>query len=734
MALQPVILRDGAGTATFSITNAGTTSVPLALRVSAFTDDTSQAPVAPPKVTFAWDTGAPLPATIGPGATLRIESTVTGLSRATLASAPLFNGAVLLGRLQTVQVDAPLDITIGGSAAADPASDPPGDSSAGTLVLANGQDATYTLTNNDDQSYPIDWAFQIGGRTLQSGELQLAPHGRSQIEMTPTSDLYSWRDDLRPSTRTGTLLLALHGPPTVPRDLLPQRTLRVSLLMRKLSPASTSLWLHITVALILLLGGLLSLIGNSVLPNIFRKISVRRQLHPLADRVGSVSTRVDPYLRTLLRMERKRIDLLLRRSWAISPGVGEQFESLTTAIDRLRKRLKITERLDELRRRLEQDATVSPPSAIDDIDGKLRMAENQLRSFSLTDEDINVAGRFLDAAEGSLAMLGDSAALAQMTAANFSELKVRQKLLAFSYYNDLYTALPGLFEMLNQPFEEPRNITRHMLFAIDYGIASLNLAFDFAILRVSASAAVPSGDAGTGPGSRQSPRERLVARQAELIHLLGTLSWPALRELRALVQEMRENIYESDVLEEIAAVGQAEIVFEPRAMKAYTPAVFHIRFRDARFNDAAATRRLSWIWDFPGHPMEQGWKICHFFRGNEGNREDGKDLTVSVRVESPKPAEVPASAGKLAPRLLRNTLSTRFELQHAEGASYSGAFAETVRFLIAFGVALAALFSGALQQLNRLDLIPAMVAVLALGFGADTIKNLLVQTSKKVAI
>jgi hypothetical protein len=71
------------------------------------------------------------------------------------------------------------------------------------------------------------------------------------------------------------------------------------------------------------------------------------------------------------------------------------------------------------------------------------------------------------------------------------------------------------------------------------------------------------------------------------------------------------------------------------------------------------------------------------------------------------------------------------EIHRAERPSYSYAFAEGVRFLVAFGVALAALLSGALQQLEKLDFLPATIAILAVGFGADAIKNLLMQTSKK---
>ncbi|MGC2163534.1 MAG: hypothetical protein WA634_16615 [Silvibacterium sp.] len=715
VAMEPIVLRDGAGSAAFTLANAGTKPLPLDLRIGPFNDDTSQITLPESRVTFTLEAGGPLPAVIAPGTTVQVQAHVNSMSGTAAASASLFNGNDDLGKLQVVEVDAPLDISISGQGG-----------SGQPLVLAHGDSTSLTIKNNDEEAYPLDWSFQIRGKELQSGELQLAPHGTSRIDLMPTDDLYSWTDNLRPSNKTGQLLLSLHGPPEVARELLPQRTLPVSLLLRKLGPTWTSLWLHLFVALVLLLGGLLSLIGHSVLPNFLRKITLRRQINELADPVSSVSPRVDSYVRVLLRIERKRFDLMLKRSWAISPTTGETLDMVSAAIARVKGRLKVAERLDELQRRLDEASISAPPSVTDGIDGKLQMAAAQLHSLALTDEDANIANRFLDSADRSLTMLGDTDTLARLIATNFRDLKIRQKFLPYSYYNDLKAELPGLFEMLNQPFDDFRNIPRQMIFAIDYGVAALQNAFDYAVLRASTSPAATA----SGP----SARERLISHQKDLVALLGTLSWPALRELRTLVQEMRENIYQKDVLDEIGTPGQAEIALDPQTVRAYMPVLFSIRFKDSRFNDAAAIRCLTCKWDFPKELQEQDWKTCHFFTGSELKRGEGRDLTVSVRVESQKPAEAGAPIdGKAAGRPLRNTLSTMIDLHRAERPSYSRAFAEAVRFFIAFGVALAGLLSGALQQLQRLDFLPATIAILALGFGADTVKNLLTQTSKKTS-
>lgn len=713
----PVILHGGAGSVVFTLVNPGTTSASIALRAAAFTDETTQVSLPTGKVAFATDSGLPLPPKLGPAAEIRVQASVSNISGSAVADALIFNGDTQIGKLHVIDNDAPLDISISGNGSADQ-----------SLVLMNGEDAVVTLKNNDAEAYPLAWVFQMGGKTVQSGELELGPHGTSRIVLTPTPDLYSWTDSVRPSGKTGVLLLSLQGPPEVPKELLPQHTVQVNLMMRKVSPGLTSFLSHLFVILALLVGGLLSVMSSSVLPIILRKIHLRRELTEVGERTSGVSARVNSYLRTLLRLEHKRIELLLRSVSFYSLSAVERMDDISVAIDRLNKRVKVVERLDDMRRKLEEIVMTAPPSVTDDIDNKLQMAAGQVESISLTDEEVIAANSYMDKAAATLESLVSGEAMAQLIAANFKELRVRQKLFPYSYYNDLKAALPGLFEMLNQPFDEPTNITRPMMFAIDYGIAALQLAFDYAVLR----AGTPTTEPGANPAA-ESARERLTAHHNELIGLLGTLSWPALRELRALVQEMRENIYERDVLEEIAAQGQAEILLHPQSVRPLVPILFSIRFKDSRFNDAAAIRRLTCKWDFPSHLVEQEWKSCHFFQGNEVKRGEPREIGVTVRVESQKTTDATPTANKGSANPPRATLSKTVELQRPERPSYSRVFAESVRFLIAIGVVLAALLSGAMQQLNRLDFVPSIIAVLVLGFGADTVKNLLAQTAKKAA-
>jgi hypothetical protein len=724
---HPVILREGAGAALLVLANAGKTALPLNLTAGTFLDETSHARLPMPKVTFALEAAnANLPAQIGPGQSLRIVANVSNMASSTAAFAKLFNQNEEIGTLDAVAVDVPLNITLEGNGTPEK-----------PLKFMYGRTMALTLKNGGTDFFTLDWRFQIGGTIAKTGETILVPNGRSRIVLTPPREVYSWMDFVRPTERNGLLLVRQHGPHGVSNDLLPVQAIPVNLTMMRLGPNLTEVLFAIYVMLFLLVGGLLSLLGNSVLPSVLKKVALHRQIGDLADRTSSVSARVDSFLRVLLRLERTKIGIELMEVGPCSLSSTEKFEDVAVAIDRLAKRLTVAERLDELRRRFEDASATAPPSITDDIDRTLQSAYNQLHSLTLPDDDVNAANLLLNKAEASLALLDDSGAQAKLIATNFRQLKDRLKSFPAAYYSDLKLALPGIFEVLEAPFDDPANIVRPMFFAIDHAIAAAHAALDYAMVRVSG----PAGSSSNCGDPGKTSRERLLEHECELINLLGTLSWKSLRAAATLVQEMREDIYEGDVMAEIEKVTEdgakrVRVVFDTLKARPYLPVYFSVAFDNPRFTGAAALNKLGFKWSFPGGLSEQGSRVCHYFLGdepleNEPNagdtqhknlrktrfrKKNGRNVKIAVAVQSHKNLEA------------ANTIEGLLEIQPLKPNESSRAFAEGLRFLIAFGVALAGLEAGALNQLAKLDFFPATLAVVALGFGADSIKNLLTQS------
>lgn len=810
---SPAVLQAGAGSARFTLHNAGSAPVPLSLRVGAIIDETSQVALSAPKVTLQLEAaGQPVPPSIAPQQNLYLSAVIASLTNSAAAQIRIFNGLDPVGTLEAVAADAPLNISISGN----------GSSATTPLVFTHDRKAWLTLKNGDPEAYNLNWVFHLHDME-SSGAIVLPANGSVVISVDPQDDVYSWSDYIHPSARTAYLVLSLVPPGAAPKLTLPSRDLPVGLTMQRTTEAKTTIGSDLYVIVALLIGGFLSVLITGVLPVSRRRSAFRTQLADLANRTSSVSTRVDSYLRVLLRLERKKIDAALTQTKSFYPSASSSLDDIGADIDRLTKRLTVAERIDDLRRRLEASWATAPPSVVGDVDAKLQAAADSMHSFALSDDNVTAASACLDAANASMTATNNSADLAGRIAVSFNDLKTRVSTFDLKF-DDLRNALPGVFKVLDEPFGEAKNITPAMLYGIDHSVAAMNLALDYAVIRQT----VVAQPQEIVPVPANPVCENAKLHQPELIELLSARSWQSLREARTLVQEMRENIYEQDVLDQLPdhatlrfetqeasphrrdcvsakdvldrSQESAKLTFDTQKARPYLPVNFYIEFRDSKFKEAAALHRLAFEWDFPNHLQEKGAKVCHFFLGTESECPPTRDpaakpvgdaaaetspqpdtsrrlplnptdldwpaflswlygrpsrshtVRVWVTVQKKKSPSLPmsrglaqanagaaasaqpsgAAASSAQPESGARTLTNTIEIQgESRNPDRSRALTELLQFFIAFGVALAGLLAGGVEQLGKLDLIPATFAIVGLGFGADAVKNLLTQPAKK---
>jgi hypothetical protein len=756
---QPAVVRSGSGVGRLKLTNAGKAPQPLALSAGIFVDETSRTRVEQPKVSFVLEGGGDLPASLAPGQSLDLAVDLSGMSGALSEEAPIFSGGDLLGTLRAAAVDTPLNVALDGRGVPDQ-----------PLEFTYARTAVIPLKNSGKDYLSLDWRFLVGGTQQGSGTTILPPGSQARIVLTPTADVYTPIDFFRPASQAGVLLLRPHTFSGVEPRLFDLHPLAVSLRMNRLGPETTETFFAVYVMFFLFIGGALSLLANSILPNMLRRIAFEKQLARLADRTSSVSYRVDSYVRVLLRLERKKIEFALKDATWYSLSIAEKIDVVALDIARLDRRLTLAERADELRRRFEDIAACAPPSATDLVDQVLQSASEQLHSFTLPDEVLTEANALLGKADAEMDALADSSQQAKRVAANFKELKTRLDVFPKDLYPDLEATLSGIFRFFTYPFDDPANIVPPMLFAIDHAIAAGHIILDYAMVR----ACIAKGGTTECPNAGKETCERLRARECRLIELLGTLSWKSLREARILVQEMRENVYEEDIIQglwkrEVDKKPVARIVFDTQRARPYLPIYFSVDFDNPRFRNAAALNCLGFRWTFPGDMFEEGAKVCHYFIGNEPEiaftwdgdesetaaehksaerrhhskeekqhqwwivkkwtrwqeqrRRMKRGFTTSISLTVQKPNDVSLSA----------RIHEKIKLDPRKRQGKSRAWVEIVRFLLAFGVALAGIEAGALDQLRKLDFLAGTIAVVALGFGADSIKNLLTQGPKKTA-
>jgi len=756
---QPVVVRSGAGVARLKLTNPTASTQPLKLSIGIFVDETSRTRVEQPKTSFVIEGGGDPPASLAPGQSLDLAVDLSGMSGALSEDAPLFNGGVLLGTLRAAAVDTPLNVSLDGRGLPDQ-----------PLDFTYARTAVIPLKNSGKDFLSLDWRFLVGGTQEGSGVTILPPGSESRVVLTPTTDVYSPIDFFRPTAKSGVLLLRPHTFSGVDPRLFDLHPLPVSLRMNRLGQETTESLFALYVMSFLFLGGALSLLANSILPNMLKRIGYEKQLARLADRTSSVSYRVDSYVRVLLRLERKKIEFALKDATWYSLSIAEKIDAVALDITRLDKRLCLAEQVDELRRRFEGIAVCAPPSATDLVDLDLQSASDLLHSFALPEDVLAEANSRLAKADTEMDALADNAQQAKRVAANFKELKTRLDTFPKDLYTDLQAALPGMFRVYTFAFDDPANIVPPMLFAIDHAIAAGHILIDYALVR----ATIAKGGTAECPEAGKEAYQRLMSRECRLIECLGTLSWRSLREGRTVVQEMRENVYEEDIIQglwkrEVDKKPVARIVFDTQRARPYLPIYFSVDFDNPRFKNAAALNCLSFRWTFPGDMIEEGSRVCHYFVGNEpelvfgweGDESEAQDkshksaehhrakhdqqqewwltrkwnkwqdnrkrrrrgFTTGISVIVQKPNDVSLSA----------KIHEKIKLDPRKRQGKSRAWVEIVRFLLAFGVALAGIEAGAIDQLRKLDFLAGTIAVVALGFGADSIKNLLTQAPKKTA-
>ena len=726
----PILLKSGSGSGEFILHNGNSKELPLNLHAGVVEDAGAHTSLDKAKVALTVEaTGAAPPKTISGNTDLAMVATLSGIDGASVAKIRFFNGADDAGSLETTAADAPMNITITGDGAV----------AATPLIFEGARPAHLTLKNGDAESYPITWSFRAG-RLEQSGSTTLPANGTATILLRPTNSIYSITDDIRPSSRTGRLEIML-GAGDQETGTGPRRELPVNLTMQALSSNATTLLSDAYVIVCLLFGGIISLLASAVLPNSLRKSEFRRQLRDLANCTSGVSLRVDSNLRVLLRLERNSIHEALRSTWVIFPSAGTSLDDIATDIDQLSKRLAVAERIDDLRQRLEAVYSCSPPTIVEEVDACLQAAANAMHSYALSITDIDVATKNLDDATTLLASLNDADQMAKLVAQKFSELKTRVANF-LPYAEDLKKALPGVFAIVREPFDNAKNISPRMVYGIDYCVAAVHTALDFAVVRqeVPKPAIQAQGAAANAaPVEYEVPEpandvvEIAKKHQPELERLLGAMGWHSLREARLLVQEMREGVYSDDILREVAA-KRAWVRFETQTARPFLPINFYVDFLKWGRDTRAAMERLSFRWTFPSQLEEEGTRVCHYFLKDVPgtNDPDGKkfprNLCVQATVQKKDSALGPAAPKPATAEMLQGEI--RLD-ETTSNVDRSRVLAELLRFLVAFGVALAGLLSGGVEQLAKLGLIPATFAIIGLGFGADAVKNVLTQPSAK---
>lgn len=688
------ILQTNSGSSVVHLENSQPGVVSLNLTTGPFVSPTTGGIVSGAVTFTAGDgSGAP-PKTVPPGASVDVLATIANEGAVGLSTANLFNAGKCIGQLKAVRYDAPFNFTVEGDGSAN-----------SPLRIEDGQDVMISLKNNDDLTYPITPSLYLDGEEVAAipAALTVGPNSPVLVRFKASGKWFDWGSWIRPKTAAMRIVVRPTRSAFGDGDrTLTSRFVAVNAQLAGLSTTRTELLSFGLVFIVLLSGGAASLATNSLLPSVLKKLSYKKKLLALADAISGVSGKVDPRLPALLSVERIRLFKLLASSNPFSTDLAGIFQQVDTGLASLSKRVTTAQRLGELHNRFDLQSLSCPPSISDKVFGCLQEAANQLSALWVTDKIIDNANLALDSAEQTLNTFAKADVLAKDIALRHTQLLTRLKTFREDALIPFMDALPGIFQVLNEIYDDAHPVLPENFIQIDDSIARVNVALDAIYVHATA----------------KDPRieTRLKTRNDQLLQLLGTRDWRTLRAARDLVEQMQQNTYLEDLIEALRA-PKARIAINPQVPRPYLPLELSIYFDDYRYNHSKALEQLACQWNFGDEFAvwlpKKGWSVWHFYMAS-----GEKTITAGFPQTITSPDNPCDSIQFRCPFKV-------YEAMPAFSVQYW--LAGILQFAIAFFLALVGLVGGARDQLAKLDVVPALLAVFLLGFGADTIKNVLAQ-------
>jgi len=605
------------------------------------------------------------------------------------------------------------------------------------LEIVKGAPWSLLLQNDDALTYSVRWRLFLNGRQVapakaeKASTVQLAP-GSNPLPIDLPDDLFpNWFFGSFRSTTLELRLVIDYVNATDGPTVGPPRTFPVFVSLKPMPPTSIELLTSFVCFVLLTIGGCASLVLNQGIPNAFQRLDIRRRLDPLAGVVKRLSTNVDGTLRVELRVQRAQLSRRTKKEpWAF-PTATEVYDEIARDADILSRRILSVAALDQRLQRIVSMGSDGPPELLVEQEKRLLAALRVLKGRNPTAAEFSTIDALVDDVDAQLTLIESNDPNLRETLVKKAKKLWQHFTLAWgatppdaSWATMLRTRMGPFYNHAKRCFGDANtgSIDDESLATIDTAVAKLELILQY--IRVCASATPEkelrfdqtseidnaSARAASRPQGAPAPTQR--ERFFEALSGTGARS---LEEARMLLREADQGIFVLHLVEQIR-LRKCTVRAQPRSIGTYDPVQFGFVFYEDKFNDAVARAKLDCLWQFEGlegNRREDGWNPVQFFS------EPG-EKKISVRILNGPDSCVQdwSDDGTTAFNLQLQVSATK------DRATNQRIALEGLQLALALTVTLAALLSGAHEQLRKLDPFAAMAAIVALGFGADTVKNL----------
>ena len=487
---------------------------------------------------------------------------------------------------------------------------------------------------------------------------------------------------------------------------------------------------NLLIFLVLVAGGVGSLLLNLALPFQSRRQRTKTESDEIARLIEGLSMQSDSRVRTSVGVEHRRCaDRLRTLKW-----YDAQFSAEITEIDeglkRLRTRLKLIGDMDLVLNNFWRGRNGTLPLSVsNDIDEFRRQLLDILKRADLTNSDITAADALI---KQMAARLKDAEAknpeIAGRLVAAIKRLQDFDTQTDRGLWSDLKTALGERFEeILGETAPKDADaVPPADYFKLERAIFVLEQVRELVRLHATAPLSAASG--------------KSEERMRQFLACLRGGSWDDLQRAHRLIRQMRQQKYFEDVEEDLRA-GKWDIETSRTLVRQFEPTELRLVFRDRQINAAAARDEYIYAWDFDHQGLkENGWSVSHYFP-DATKRESSRSrwlwwpargwswIKARVRHETLRgPYHVTLTLFRdgqevgVATRDLEVWPPLRVKIR-------ASLWTEMLRLSLALGIVTAGLIAGAREQILKLDVFAALLAIFLLGFGSDRIKNAFTQPS-----
>jgi hypothetical protein len=669
---------------------------------------------------------------------LSLKLDVANFWEAGQGTAVLWDGATRVAAIDAVRLQVPFNVQI-----VSPTPDNPElhlISEFHSRALQNT--GVLSLKNSDPITYRVRWNVSCEGR-CSSGSggtlIELPGNSITSIQVSsPTSygDLFStWlaagtiKDEVVP----GSLGLKLEFDGSAITQPLPSKQLPLMIRTSFWGSPWQQFWNIGFLCLLLLVGGSCSILAHYGIPNTSRALGLRKRLTAARSRLSQLGPRLDSRSRVILESSCDRVRQGLDQAWWLYPDFATTLDRLTATTTQVEQWIDVASQVSIVLEHAQYAVRDRiPPTLLLWTEQCCEKALAPLEVGSVTPEqlqemkaNVGKAQQWLDKRDQ------ENPDLEKVIAAREARLAPAVPRLKVAYAGSFDGLLAAFLDTAGKPLVPEYYADRD---ATSIRVDLLN-EYEELLMRafVAAAAAPPAGGSVVPvpplPAGAETAMSRLLAAGPQLLRYLGAETHESLKQARLFVEQMRQDIFTAALLNELrVAPPRLAIVVDAGAVEVGMPVRFTLRFERSILNQAAATQEWKYVWDFgDGLPREEGWSVHHTFLEPHA----GYPVKVYLRNldgESIPPGSVDLAVPVAASSWAVGSSTGRMgKIGRALGLSSAENRLEFGRLVFALAITVFALLATARQQIQSMTFLEAAGAAIALGFGADTVKNLLTQ-------